>query len=51
MDHLHVNAPTAVTVFLMVIVTVGTANLIAKKYEGHPAADAWLDLIGSGCKY
>ena len=51
MDHLHVNAATAVTVFHMVIVTVGTANIIAKKYEGHPAADAWLDLLGSGCKY
>lgn len=49
MDHLHVNAATAVSVFLMVIVTVGTANLVAKKYQGHPAADAWLDLFGSGC--
>jgi hypothetical protein len=51
MDHLHVNAATAVSVFLMVVVTFGAANLVAKKYEGHPAADAWLDLFGSGCKY
>jgi hypothetical protein len=48
-EHLHMNAATAIAVFLMVIVTVGTTNIIAKKYAGHPAADAWLDLIGSGC--
>jgi hypothetical protein len=43
------DARGAVIVLAMFIVTVGTANLIAKKYEGHPAADAWLDLFGSGC--
>ena len=41
MDHLHVNAATAVSVFLMVIVTVGTANIVAKKYQGHPAAEGF----------
>ena len=51
MDHLHVNAAPAVSDFLMVVGPVGAANLVAKKDEGHPAADAWLDLFGSGCKY
>jgi hypothetical protein len=48
-EHLHLNAASALAVFLMVVVTVGTANLLSKKYAGHPAADAWAELMGSGC--
>lgn len=48
MEHLHLNAATAVSVFLMAVVTFGLVNLLAMKYRGHPAADAWLDLYGHG---
>lgn len=48
MEHLHINAATAVSVFLMAVITLGLANIIAMRYKGHPAADAWLDLYGHG---
>ena len=48
MEHVHVNAVTALSVFLMVIAGLGLANIIAMRFRGHPAADAWLDLYGHG---
>lgn len=47
-SHVHINAASVVVTFLAVVVSLGTANLIAMKYQGHPAADAWLDLFGRG---
>jgi hypothetical protein len=48
MEHAHISAASAVTVFLAVVVTFGLANVIAMRFKGHPAADAWLDLYGHG---
>ena len=47
-NHVHVNAASVLVTFLAVIVTLGTANLIAMRNESHPAAQAWLDLFGRG---
>lgn len=47
-SHVHINTASVLVVFLSVVVTLGTANLLAMKYQGHPAADAWLDLFGRG---
>jgi hypothetical protein len=48
MEHVHINAASAVTIFLAVVVTFGLANVVAMRFRGHPAADAWLDLYGHG---
>ena len=48
MEHVHVNGATIVATFLSVVVAFGAANLLAMRFRGHPAADAWLDIYGHG---
>ena len=47
--HVHVNAITGVYVFLMVVIGLGVANLLAMKFAGHPAADAWRPIADGNC--
>lgn len=46
--HVHINAITALYVFLVCVAGFGIANLLAMKFAGHPAADAWRDIYGHG---
>lgn len=46
MNHVHVSAMSAVVTFLMVLVTVGTASLVAYRYADRSRlARTYLQLI------
>lgn len=42
--HTHITALNGVIVALYVVVVIGTINVVARRYEGHPFADAWLSI-------
>jgi hypothetical protein len=42
--HVHLSALHGFAAALYVLVFLGTAKLIAERYEGHPFADAWARL-------
>jgi len=42
--HVHFSALHGLAAALYVLVVLGTARLIALRYEGHPFADAWMRL-------
>lgn len=46
--HVHVNALSLFVTFLGMVALFGVANILAQRYAGHPAADAWADIYGSG---
>mgnify|MGYP006283556719 CR=1 FL=1 len=48
MNEVRVNAAGVIAVVAMVVVGFGLANILAMRFAGHPAADAWLDLYGRG---
>ena len=44
-EHVHISGITAVINALYVIVVFGVLMYVAKRFEGHPLADAFLDLF------
>lgn len=46
--HVHVNALSVFVYFLGMVALFGLANITAKRFSGHPAADAWADIYGAG---
>lgn len=42
--HVHISGISAVINALYVILILGVLHIIAKKFEGHPLADAFLDV-------
>jgi hypothetical protein len=45
LPHIHLSALDGITTLLYVIVGFGAIHIIARKYEGHPLADAALNFI------
>lgn len=43
-EHVHISGVTALINALYVIVVFGLLHVIAKRFEGHPLADAFLDI-------
>jgi hypothetical protein len=43
-DHVHISGITALINALYVIAVFGVIHLVARRFEGHPFADAWLDI-------
>lgn len=42
--HVHISGLSAFVQALYVIVVFGVLHLVARRYEGHPMADAFLDI-------
>lgn len=42
--HVHISGITAFIQALYVIVVFGFLHLVARRFEGHPLADAFLDI-------
>jgi hypothetical protein len=42
--HVHISGLSAFIQALYVIVVFGVMHLLARRYEGHPLADAFLDI-------
>ena len=42
--HTHIGAHNVLIYFLASVVGFGICNLLAKRYEGHSMADAWLSM-------
>ena len=42
--HVHISGLSAFIQALYVIVVFGVLHLVARRYEGHPLADAFLDI-------
>lgn len=43
--HVHISGISAIINSLFVIAVLGVIMLLAKRFEGHPLADAWLELF------
>jgi hypothetical protein len=43
--HIHISALEGLVTALYVIVFLGAIHIIARKFEGHPFADAALDFL------
>lgn len=42
--HVHISGISALINALYVILVLGVLNLLARRFEGHPLADAFLDI-------
>ena len=42
--HVHVSALEGVKIGLIALIALGTMHIIARKFEGHPLADAVLNV-------
>ena len=42
--HVHISALSGFIQALYVIVIIGVLHLVARKFEGHPLADAFLNI-------
>lgn len=42
--HVHISGISAVINALYVVLVLGVMNIIARKFEGHPLADAFLNI-------
>lgn len=42
--HVHISALEGFKVCLYVLIGFGAAHVIARRYEGHPLADTFLDI-------
>lgn len=42
--HIHISAIQALVTSLEVLVVLGALHIVARKYEGHPLADAILSV-------
>jgi|SoimicMinimDraft_14_1059742.scaffolds.fasta_scaffold415881_1 hypothetical protein len=42
--HVHISGLSGLIQALYVIVVFGVLHLVARRYEGHPLADAFLDI-------
>lgn len=43
-EHVHISGITAFINALYVIVVFGVLHIVARRFEGHPLADAFLDI-------
>ena len=43
-EHVHISGITALINALYVIVVFGVLHIVARRFEGHPLADAFLDI-------
>lgn len=43
--HIHISAMEGVKVALYVTIFLGIVHVVARRYEGHPAADAALNFL------
>lgn len=43
-EHVHISGISAIINALYVIVVFGVLHLLARRFEGHPFADAWLNI-------
>lgn len=43
-EHVHISGFSAVINALYVIVIFGILHILARRFEGHPLADAFLDI-------
>lgn len=48
MMHMHINGAFLLASFLAAVIGFGILNIVAMKFRGHPAADAWSDIYGQG---
>lgn len=44
-SHVHISGISAFIQALYVIAVFGALSALAKRFEGHPLADAWLELF------
>lgn len=42
--HIHISAIEGVKVMLYVLIGLGILHVMARKFEGHPLADTYLDV-------
>lgn len=43
--HIHISALNGFVTALYVIILLGVAHIIARRFEGHPLADAFLNFF------
>lgn len=43
--HVHISGLEALKIMLVVVVGLGTIHVVARRYEGHPLADAALNFL------